>query len=146
MASRTTNLTEALNHRVVMICGSFLPQAALAPLPNTIWAGSQALGQWGQGIASVVWVSTGNWLVTLTDAWYRCIGENIEVRMADGAVVANPNQPALQNINVTSAVVNGNPAKTFNVSNTSGGALANIAAGTQQLIYFNLWVQNTSVQ
>jgi hypothetical protein len=146
MASRTTNVVEAQNHRVVMILGSFLPQAALAPLPNTIWAGSSPAGIWGQSIASVAWSATGVWLVTLSDSWYRLLCVNVETRMADGAAAANPNGAAIQNANVTGAVVNGIPAKTFNITNTSGGALANIAAGTNQAIYFTLWVQNSSVQ
>jgi hypothetical protein len=147
MASRTLNLMETQNHRVVTIFGSFLPQGASAPLPNPIWAGSPALGQWGQGIASIAFSATGVWLATLTDAWYRIIGTGgAEVRMADGAAIANPNTAALQNINVTGSIVNSIPAKTLNITNTSGGSLANIAAGTNQLVYFTLQVQNTSVQ
>jgi hypothetical protein len=149
MASRTLNLQETLNHRVVTIFGSFLPQGSSAPLPNPIWAGSPTLGQWGQGVASVAFISTGLWTVVLTDAWYRLIGSGgAEVRMADNypTGTANPNTAAIQSVNVTGATVNSIPAKTFQITNTASGSLANIASGTNQLIYFNLIVQNTNVQ
>jgi len=149
MANRMLNLVETTNHGVVEILGSFAPNGASAPLPNPLWSGSGAAGQWGQGVASITRTAAGVFLVTLSDSWYRLLAQNIEIRPADGAVVANVNAAGIQNTNVTGAVVNGNPARSFNVSVSSIGTtptLADIAAATGALVYFTLWVSKSSVQ
>lgn len=113
---------------ILLIKGSFLPNAALAPV---------ASGHLGGHIASVVWSSTGKWLVTLRDTGIRAIeaaivsgqlnADNVDLGLSFGAFT---NVGVAQN-SVTTPV-------SFTIRNAPGGAVADIAANANNRISFLL--------
>lgn len=113
---------------ILFIKGSFLPNAALAPV---------ASGHLGGHIASVVWVSTGKWSITLRDTGIRAIeaaipglqlnADNVDSGITFGAFT---NVGTAQN-SLTAPV-------SFIMRNAPGGAVADIAANANNRISFFL--------
>lgn len=113
---------------ILLIKGSFLPNAGTNPVSS---------GYLGGHIASVVWVSTGLWRVTLRDTGIRAIeaaipGIQLNADNVDQAISFG----AFTNVGVAQNSVSA--PVSFLMRNAPGGAVADIAANANNRVSFVL--------
>jgi hypothetical protein len=130
-AGKTLDKLSCYGKGQLEVFGSFAPNGASNPVASTIK---------GSLVESVVWVSTGLWLVTLKIAVKDVISYQVTPQIGSAANI----DASLQIGAVTGA---GTSAKlTFQVRNNPGGAVANIAANAADRINFDLGVQIGAVK